>query len=100
VHRNHAVVKSAAVVGFAVAMTLGLALRTGGLRGRSPPSSDLDAYAAMVEEFGVRSILDLGCGTGTLACLLARRGLTVTAVDPAQASLAVARTKPGADRVR
>jgi len=59
-----------------------------------PDRSDLDAYVAMVEEFGARSVLDIGCGTGTLACLLARRGLTVTAVDPAAASLAVARTKP------
>jgi len=65
-----------------------------------PDRSDLDAYAAMVDEFGAHSVLDIGCGTGTFACLLARRGLTVTAVDPAQASLAVARTKPGADRVR
>src|SRR5215218_4657663 len=65
-----------------------------------PDRSDLDAYVAMVEEFGARSVLDIGCGTGTLACLLARRGLTLTAVDPAAASLAVARTKPGADRVR
>lgn len=65
-----------------------------------PDRSDLDAYVAMVEEFGARSVLDIGCGTGTLACLLARRGLTVTAVDPAEASLAVARTKPGAERVR
>ena len=55
-----------------------------------PDRSDLDAYVAMVDEFG----------TGTLACLLARRGLDVTAVDPAGASLAVAGTKPGADRVR
>lgn len=62
--------------------------------------SDLDAYAAMVHEFGARSVLDIGCGTGTFACLLASRGLTVTAVDPAGASLEVARTKPGADRVR
>jgi 2-polyprenyl-3-methyl-5-hydroxy-6-metoxy-1,4-benzoquinol methylase len=62
--------------------------------------SDLDAYAAMVDDFGARSVLDIGCGTGTFACLLARRGLTVTAVDPAEASLAVARTKPGADGVR
>jgi SAM-dependent methyltransferase len=55
----------------------------------------------MVEEFGVRSVLDIGCGTGTFACLLARRGLTVTAVDPAAASLQIARgKKPGADRVR
>jgi Methyltransferase domain len=65
-----------------------------------PDRSDLDAYLAMVDEFGARSVLDIGCGTGTLACLLARRGLTVTAVDPAEASLAVARTKPGAEWVR
>jgi SAM-dependent methyltransferase len=62
--------------------------------------SDLDAYAAMVDEFGAGSVLDIGCGTGTFACLLARRGVGVTAVDPAEASLAVARPKPGADRVR
>jgi SAM-dependent methyltransferase len=65
-----------------------------------PDRSDLDVYAAMVREFGAGSVLDIGCGTGTFACLLARRGLTVTAVDPAEASLAVARSKPGADRVR
>lgn len=65
-----------------------------------PDRGDLDAYAAMVEEFAARSVLDIGCGTGTFACLLARRGVTVTGVDPAQASLAVARSKPGADRVR
>jgi SAM-dependent methyltransferase len=65
-----------------------------------PDRSDLDAYAAIAEEFGAHSVLDIGCGTGTFACLLARRGLIVTGVDPARASLAVAETKPGADRVR
>jgi SAM-dependent methyltransferase len=65
-----------------------------------PDRADLDVYAAMVDEFGARSVLDIGCGTGTFACLLAGRGLTVTAVDPAAASLAVARAKPGAGRVR
>ncbi|HZD73774.1 MAG TPA: class I SAM-dependent methyltransferase [Actinomycetota bacterium] len=65
-----------------------------------PDRGDLDVYAAMVDEFGAGSVLDIGCGTGTFACLLARRGLTVIAVDPAGASLEVARTKPGADRVR
>ena len=65
-----------------------------------PDRPDRDAYVAMVDEFGARSVLDIGCGTGTFACLLARRGLTVTAVDPAAESLAVARTKPAADRVR
>lgn len=65
-----------------------------------PDRGDLDVYAAMAAELGARSVLDIGCGTGTFACLLARRGLTVTAVDPAQASLEIARAKPGADRVR
>lgn len=64
-----------------------------------PDRADLDAYAALVEEFGAREVLDLGCGTGTFACLLARRGVLVTGVDPAAASLAVARRKPGAERV-
>ncbi|HEY3036994.1 MAG TPA: class I SAM-dependent methyltransferase [Streptosporangiaceae bacterium] len=56
-----------------------------------PDRSDLDVYAAMAGEFGARSVLDVGCGTGTLACLPAGRGLQVTVIDPASASLAVAR---------
>jgi SAM-dependent methyltransferase len=63
--------------------------------------ADLDVYVAMlVDEFGARTVLDIGCGTGTLACLLARRGVEVIGVDPAIASLEVARTKPGAESVR
>ncbi|MBO0836242.1 MAG: class I SAM-dependent methyltransferase, partial [Actinobacteria bacterium] len=65
-----------------------------------PDRSDLDVYAAIAAEFGARSVLDVGCGTGTFACLLAARGLEVTGVDPAGASLDVARAKPGAGAVR
>jgi SAM-dependent methyltransferase len=65
-----------------------------------PDRSDLDAYAAIVTEFHARSVLDVGCGTGTFACLLAGRGVDVTGLDPAEASLDVARSKPAADRVR
>ena len=54
----------------------------------------------MVTEIGARAVLDVGCGTGTFACVLAQRGIEVTAVDPARASLDVARSKPGADAVR
>lgn len=61
---------------------------------------DLDPYLAMVSEFGARSVLDIGCGTGTFACLLAERGIETVGVDPAAASLEVARAKPGAQRVR
>lgn len=65
-----------------------------------PDRSDLDAYAALAEALAARTVLDIGCGTGTLACLLAGRGIEVVAVDPALASLDIARAKPGADRVR
>lgn len=64
-----------------------------------PDRSDLDVYAAIADELGARHVLDLGCGTGTFALLLANRGLTVTGVDPAAGMLAVARAKPGAHRV-
>jgi SAM-dependent methyltransferase len=65
-----------------------------------PDRSDLDAYLAMVEEFGARSILDVGCGTGTFACMLASKGIDVAAVDPDAASIDVAKAKPRADGVR
>jgi SAM-dependent methyltransferase len=65
-----------------------------------PDRSDLGAYIALADEFGARTVLDIGCGTGTLACLLAGRGIEVIAVDPAAASLEVARGKPGAGQVR
>jgi len=62
--------------------------------------SDLDHYRAIVAELGATSVLDVGCGTGELACLLALDGVDVVGVDPAAASLAVAARKPGAERVR
>lgn len=61
---------------------------------------DLDFYARIADEFGARDVLDVGCGTGVLALMLADRGIGVTGLDPAAASLEIARAKPGADRVR
>lgn len=61
---------------------------------------DLPPYVALVEELGARTVLDLGCGTGELAVRLARIGVAVTGVDPAAASLDVARTKREAESVR
>jgi ubiquinone/menaquinone biosynthesis C-methylase UbiE len=61
--------------------------------------SDLETYLALADELSVRSVLDVGCGTGAFACLLAASGMHVTAVDPAAASLEVARRKPHAHEV-
>jgi SAM-dependent methyltransferase len=61
---------------------------------------DLEVYVEMVDELGARSVLDIGCGTGTFACMLAGRGIDVVGVDPAWPSLEIARAKPSADAVR
>lgn len=65
-----------------------------------PDRSDLAVYAGMAGEFRARSVLDIGCGTGTFCCVLACLGFTVTGLDPALASLDIARSKPHAERVR
>jgi SAM-dependent methyltransferase len=68
--------------------------------GLHPDRRDLDAYVDFAEQLRAHSVIDVGCGTGTLACLLARRGLEVTALDPAKASIEIARRKPDANKVR
>jgi SAM-dependent methyltransferase len=65
-----------------------------------PNRPDLEAYVSIADEFAAKRVLDVGCGTGVFALMLAERGLEVVGVDPAAASINVARSKPGADRVR
>lgn len=56
--------------------------------------SDLDSYVAIAYEVEANRVVDIGCGTGSLAVRLAERGFSVTGVDPAEASLGIARAKP------
>ena len=62
--------------------------------------SDLLPYLDHAVGSGARMVLDIGCGTGVFALMLADRGIEVVGVDPDADSLDVARAKPGADRVR
>jgi SAM-dependent methyltransferase len=61
---------------------------------------DLDHYVAITEELNAQSVLDVGCGTGCFAHMLAVKGLDVIGVDPAQASLDVARKKPNGNQIQ
>ncbi len=61
---------------------------------------DLEHYLAIAKEFSVRSILDIGCGTGSFACFLSKHGFNVIGIDPAWASIEYARKKPFADKAK
>ena len=58
--------------------------------------ADLAPYLAVATSLPAHHVLDIGCGTGVLALQLASLGISVTAIDPALASLDVARAKPDA----
>lgn len=61
---------------------------------------DRPFYVALALELAPRDVVDLGCGTGELALLLAARDHNVTALDPSPHMLAVARAKDGSGAVR
>jgi ubiquinone/menaquinone biosynthesis C-methylase UbiE len=65
----------------------------------NPPGDDTGFYLSLPGR-PPQDILDVGCGTGQLACAFAARGHRVTGADPAAAMLAVARGRPGGDQVR
>ncbi|NQW08786.1 MAG: class I SAM-dependent methyltransferase [Alphaproteobacteria bacterium] len=44
-------------------------------------------------------VLDLGCGTGMLACAIAAEGIAVVGADPAEGMMRVARSRLGAEAV-
>lgn len=61
---------------------------------------DLEFFVDLAAELAVTTVVDVGCGTGVLACALAERGHRVIGVDPAAPMLDLARRRPGGDQVR
>jgi 2-polyprenyl-3-methyl-5-hydroxy-6-metoxy-1,4-benzoquinol methylase len=59
-----------------------------------------DFYLDLAAELAPRFVLDVGCGTGLLACELARRGFQLVGLDPSPALLGKARRRPGCENVR
>lgn len=60
---------------------------------------DTDFYLDLAAELEAERVVDLGCGTGVLACDRAARGHQVTGIDPAAAMLQIAAARPGASAV-
>ncbi|SMX98713.1 Methyltransferase domain-containing protein [Brevibacterium sp. 239c] len=54
-------------------------------------------YVDVVKRFGASKVLDVGCGTGTLASLLAELEISVLGLDPASASIDIAQSKVVSD---
>jgi SAM-dependent methyltransferase len=65
----------------------------------NPADDDYLFYAALAASAGVSRAVDLGCGTGTLARMLASRAASVTGVDPDPEMLRVARSKDPEGRI-
>ncbi len=63
---------------------------------------DTAFYLELATELAASTIIDIdvGCGTGLLACELAHRGHRMIGVDPSPAMVDLARNRSGGDRVR
>ena len=64
----------------------------------NPIAADTTFYLTLAE--GKNHVVDLGCGTGLLACELAARGHRVVAIDPAPEMLHVARHRRDGEHVQ
>lgn len=65
----------------------------------NPFGVDSEFFCSEVAKLGAVSIIDLGCGTGLLTCELVKRGHQMIGIEPSEAMLDVARSKPYAEQV-
>jgi ubiquinone/menaquinone biosynthesis C-methylase UbiE len=64
------------------------------------PPAEYERFYVDLAGAAARTVLDMGCGTGRLACDLAARGHRVVGADPAVAMLDIARKRLGGDKVQ
>ena len=61
---------------------------------------DLTHYLSLVKELEAKSVIDVGCGTGSFPNLIAQNGIEVVGIDPAKESIEIAKTKEFANKVK
>jgi ubiquinone/menaquinone biosynthesis C-methylase UbiE len=64
------------------------------------PGTQPDFYLKLAQELRASTVIEVGCGTGLVATHLARAGVDVIGLDPSENMLALARHRPGGERVR
>lgn len=57
-------------------------------------------YLDLAKKLSVKTILDIGCGTGLLTCELAKQGHRMIGVEPSRRMLEVAQKSPCGDQVK
>ncbi|MCH7322594.1 class I SAM-dependent methyltransferase [Solibacillus sp. MA9] len=55
---------------------------------------DEDFYLVLLNKIDVKTIADLGCGTGRLTTKFAKQGYQITAIDPNEEAISYAKSKP------
>lgn len=65
----------------------------------NPDGADSDFYRTLGMSMAARSVIDLGCGTGSLTVSMADAGMSAVGVDPSTTMLDYAKRRPGADGV-
>ena len=64
------------------------------------PGSQPDFYLELAQEVRASTVIDVGSGTGLVSTQLARAGVDVIGLEPSESMLALARHRPGGERVR
>lgn len=65
----------------------------------NPPGQDHHWFRTLASRIDARTVVDLGCGTGSLTVTLTGDGRRVVGIDPDENMLAVARGRQGAESV-